>query len=274
MQRSNETVDYPAFTQLAEHRFVCIGDIHGHFTRLRLLWKRLLDIPDFDSYLVVFIGDYVNRGPRVFDTIEFLAQIKATRPNTVFLMGNHEYPLLSHLGLLPGNQYVHPNGEWSEGCPIDDATRLAYDISREDSPAEILAKIPASHQHFFSELQYVHEIPGFIFVHGGLVNDQHQVSGSVQHQLSMLRDVGYYLGDRPRQIFDHDTFEAPSELIGSDTCVVSGHHATMLFLRNRIIIDNIGDSLSAELYSFVYPQFILLGSEGSMEVVDTKRVFP
>ena len=54
-------------------------------TMIMLLWGKLK---------ITFIYDQVR------DVIEMLCDIKDTRRNTVFLMGNHDYRLASWLGLL------------------------------------------------------------------------------------------------------------------------------------------------------------------------------
>ena len=39
--------------------------------------------------LIIFLGDYIDRGPASFEVIEFLIEL-STKYNTVFLTGNHE----------------------------------------------------------------------------------------------------------------------------------------------------------------------------------------
>ncbi len=74
-------------------RLYAIGDIHG---RLDLL-EALIDRIDFDNdargpakTTLVFLGDLMDRGPDSRGVIERLMQIKASKRNAVFLMGNHE----------------------------------------------------------------------------------------------------------------------------------------------------------------------------------------
>ena len=71
---------------------VVIGDIHG---RLDLLQKILAEIADkAPDHRLVFVGDYVDRGPSSKDVLVLLAE----SPNApVFLMGNHEVMMLEFL---------------------------------------------------------------------------------------------------------------------------------------------------------------------------------
>ena len=75
-------------------RIFAIGDIHGQHEKLVTLMERLPFDPDED--LLVFIGDYINRGPQSREVIDFLLEIRETVRSTVFLMGNHEYALLQY----------------------------------------------------------------------------------------------------------------------------------------------------------------------------------
>lgn len=67
-------------------RMLAIGDIHGVSTALDALWKAVAPMPE-DT--VVFLGDYVDRGPDSKGVIErILAWSKTHR--LVCLRGNHE----------------------------------------------------------------------------------------------------------------------------------------------------------------------------------------
>jgi serine/threonine protein phosphatase 1 len=75
-------------------RLLAVGDINGYRNKL----SRLLDLvqPSHDDRLV-FIGDYVDRGPDVPGTIKLLLDLQREFPGTVFLTGNHYHLLLSML---------------------------------------------------------------------------------------------------------------------------------------------------------------------------------
>jgi len=75
-------------------RLIAIGDIHGH----RLKLETLLDTiqPTSDDQLV-FLGDYVDRGPDSRGVIDKLLSFQEEFPHTVFLRGNHEQLLLDAL---------------------------------------------------------------------------------------------------------------------------------------------------------------------------------
>ena len=81
-------------------RTIAIGDIHGDVDHLERLLAKLPPLAADDA--VVFLGDYVDRGPasrQVIDRIESFRQDFAGR--LVTLRGNHEDAWLE--------SYVHPN---------------------------------------------------------------------------------------------------------------------------------------------------------------------
>ena len=71
-----------------------IGDIHGYRDKLDKLLVRLSQEGMTDENTLVFIGDYIDRGPDSAGVIRRLMDLKSTRPNTIFLRGNHEQLML------------------------------------------------------------------------------------------------------------------------------------------------------------------------------------
>src|SRR5262245_36309523 len=70
-------------------RTLTIGDIHGDVTALERLLDRLPPLDDGDT--VVFLGDYLDRGPASKDVIELVRAYQLAGPqHTVTLRGNHE----------------------------------------------------------------------------------------------------------------------------------------------------------------------------------------
>ncbi|VVA97059.1 unnamed protein product [Arabis nemorensis] len=85
---------------------ICVGDIHGHISKLNKLWLNLqsaLNPSDFNSALVIFLGDYCDRGPETKKVIDFLISLPEKHPDQthVFLAGNHDFAFAGFLGLLP-----------------------------------------------------------------------------------------------------------------------------------------------------------------------------
>lgn len=70
-------------------RTFAIGDIHGELTHFARVWALLPPLDSDDT--VVFLGDYLNRGPASRAVLERLMALPGTTPaRVVCLRGNHE----------------------------------------------------------------------------------------------------------------------------------------------------------------------------------------
>ncbi len=75
-----------------------IGDIHGHADKLEELLLKLGYVKSNGAYShpyrkVLFVGDYIDRGPKIRETLEIVKAMVDTE-NAIALMGNHEYNAL------------------------------------------------------------------------------------------------------------------------------------------------------------------------------------
>jgi len=75
-----------------------IGDIHGHADKLTELLEKLgyslkNGVFSHPSRKVLFIGDYIDRGPKIRETLGIVRSMVETG-NAIALMGNHEYNAL------------------------------------------------------------------------------------------------------------------------------------------------------------------------------------
>jgi serine/threonine protein phosphatase 1 len=135
-----------------------IGDLHGCPDELEVLLER---IGAGAGDTLVFLGDYVDRGPRVRALVERLLRLREEKPATVFLRGNHEDMLLAYLG-FPGRHgevYVANGGG---------ATLASYGVSRGTRGAAAAASFPADHLEFLRGLALTHRHDRFLFVHAGI----------------------------------------------------------------------------------------------------------
>jgi serine/threonine protein phosphatase 1 len=162
----------PAAARLPDGlRIYAIGDIHG---RADLLESLLLQI-DEDCRLrpsrrpiVVFIGDYIDRGPASREVLDLLLGCKRTK-ETVFLKGNHEtfvHRFLSEPAVLD---------EWRLCGGLE--TLVSYGLKPSINPgaaeqrrlAKALAKsIPKPHLEFLESLKLSFSCGDFLFVHADI----------------------------------------------------------------------------------------------------------
>lgn len=68
-------------------RICVLGDLHGDYKALHAL----LETVDLNSDLLIFLGDYADRGPDGVEVIRTVKALKQQHPkNVITLMGNHE----------------------------------------------------------------------------------------------------------------------------------------------------------------------------------------
>ncbi len=143
-------------------RLYAVGDIHGNMQELSLLLDYLTSKHSVGAEdLLVFIGDYIDRGPASRQVIDRMLEIQRSWPKTVFLKGNHEEMLLSFLGLGGGNgEFYLPNGGASFFA--------SYGVEPSGPLSELIAKLPVAHLEFIRNLEHGVSLAEFIFVHAGV----------------------------------------------------------------------------------------------------------
>lgn len=84
-----------------ERPFYAIGDIHGCFEPMQAALARIdddIEVLGLGDPAVVFLGDYVDRGPYSAEVLEFVMQLCLSEPDAaIALMGNHERMMLDFL---------------------------------------------------------------------------------------------------------------------------------------------------------------------------------
>ena len=133
-----------------------IGDVHGCARTLDALLDALPPLGPRDT--VVFLGDYVDRGPDSPGVLERLLGFEAaaahgTGPACVFLRGNHDQMMLDYTAGAGDVELWFANG--------GQATLDAYALA--GYPA-----LPADHVDFLARTVLWHVQDGFAFVHAGL----------------------------------------------------------------------------------------------------------
>ncbi len=93
-------------------KVITIGDVHGDYNRLvNILFKskvidKGLNWAAKKGTKVVLLGDYIDRGPHTFKTLEFIERLKKNAgDNLVLLIGNHE---AMFLGAFDWEGYDNP----------------------------------------------------------------------------------------------------------------------------------------------------------------------
>ncbi len=136
-------------------KIFAIGDIHGYILKLDRLMAKL-DI-DAEKDTLVFIGDYIDRGPDSKGVIDKILDIRKRIKNVVCLLGNHEQMFLNYyLEQRNEDLFMHNGGI---------STLISYGFTREGRKDLI---VPDKHLEFLTTLRPYYETDGYIFVHAGL----------------------------------------------------------------------------------------------------------
>lgn len=128
---------------------VAIGDIHGCRRSLQALLKKLN--PGANDHLV-FIGDYVDRGPDSRGVIEDLIELGKDVECT-FLRGNHEALLLAYVDQGEFETFLHNGGHQTLNSYGMDVGNLYF---------------PDTHMQFIRQTKMYLETEDAVFVHAGL----------------------------------------------------------------------------------------------------------
>ena len=138
-------------------RTFVIGDIHGCVTEV----DRLLDTlaPD-SSDTLVFLGDYIDRGPSPRAVVDRMLRLRQEGPRCVFLKGNHEDMFLGYMGRRGayGEAFLLNGGE---------ATLRSYGLEGQ-LPQAAAERLPPAHLEFLLSLEMRFQHGAFLCVHAGV----------------------------------------------------------------------------------------------------------
>lgn len=203
-----------------------IGDIHGRADLLAALLEQIeadaAGSVGADRKALVFVGDYIDRGPDSRRVVELLLDGLPRGFDAHFLKGNHEAIMLD---FLRDPTYL---GQWlangaaatfdSYGVEVD--VLLRAEAEPEIWQMALLDALPERHRHFFEHLELMVALGDYLFVHAG-------VRPGVPLEAQNPRDLVWIRGE----------FLRSSENFGK--VVVHGHTPTTVVEMhdNRIGID-------------------------------------
>ena len=214
-----------------------VGDIHGCLSELASLVESL---PLERGDTVVFLGDYVDRGPDSKAVIDYLADLRRRDEyKTVFLRGNHEDMMLSYMGL---------SGRHGDAFLLNGGleTLASYGVAaptRSPGPVDgqrLLEALPPEHVEFFMRLEPWYFADGFLCVHAG-INPQRSWDEQIGEELIWIRhEFIVNAHDLPQTVlFGHTPmrevfFNLPYK-IGLDTGLVYGNALSCLEVTGRTL---------------------------------------
>ena len=195
---------------------IAVGDVHGNVGALDDLLGQLRTVAS-ESDVVVFLGDYIDRGPASKECVDAILALKDdVAAEVVCLRGNHEDWLLR-------TQRDHQHHSWLLGMEAFDTIR-SYSVEAAQTLRDAVSNaeaslyegrcalpyeaffdcMPKAHIEFFESLRWFYQGPDCVCTHGGL---DPSVSG-IQNQ--------------PREALIWGVSGFPNRYDGTDT-VVYGH---------------------------------------------------
>ena len=215
-------------------RIYVVGDLHGCAAEPAVLLRHLEESEGInDDDVIIFLGDYIDRGPDTKGVVELALDFKTRFPKTRFLKGNHEDMLMDFLGFGGnlGQAFLYNGGL---------ETIQSYGISVFAPPTEMVTALPPEHFKFFCTLESIINVGGFCCVHAGL-NPLREMDAQNGGDVFWIRDEflnnihpferTIIFGHTPHQeVFQHLPFK-----VGIDTGLVFGNKLTCLELTSGTI---------------------------------------
>ena len=131
-------------------RLLAISDIHGCFDPFYRLVTEKINLTRSDR--LILLGDYVDRGEKSREVIDFIMELVNNKYDVTPLCGNHESMLIDSWkdsGMLP---------LWL----INDGITTLYSFGIQE-----IEQLERKYLDFFINLRYYETIDDFIFVHAG-----------------------------------------------------------------------------------------------------------
>lgn len=153
-------------------RVYAIGDIHGRPDLLKKLQEMIradaAHRPPAED-VVIYLGDYVDRGHDSRGVIEMLANHPLEGFQSVYLMGNHEDFMVRFLeDPKLGPPWIVNGGNatlMSYGVAVD---KVYNETALKEARNRLMSRLPPSHWGFLHDLKTYHVEGDFLFVHAGI----------------------------------------------------------------------------------------------------------
>jgi serine/threonine protein phosphatase 1 len=213
-----------------------IPDVHGRLHELSIVLDRILPLRNDKNAkdLLVFLGDYCDRGPDTPGVFDLLIKLKEKyKDQIVFLKGNHEELMLQSCGggkgwdpMLPSafSMWLNNGGNFSiiqyakrKGVEVKDAKTL--------SSFRAVSFIEKEHLDFMNETLSYYELDDYIFVHAGC-------------------DPNISLKDQDDDIllWDRSLYETVKKIVGMgqecpwEKTIITGHNYNGVFINKKFMM--------------------------------------
>jgi len=220
-------------------RIYAIGDIHGRLDLLSRLHQLILEDAvdaNLDARILVYLGDYVDRGPESAGVVDLLSRGTLPQFSAIHLMGNHEDFMLRFLDDTSSGSAWLANGgvatlrSYGVDFDYDDLLRPGQLQDR------LFRRVPARHLEFLRGLPLSRVIGDYLFVHAGI---RPGVAMELQSPLDLLWIRGDFLNSGVEHgkivVHGHTITDYPDvrpNRIGIDTGAFATGRLTCLVLQD------------------------------------------
>jgi serine/threonine protein phosphatase 1 len=213
-------------------RLFAIGDIHGRLDLLNLLLGQIANhaaqhsVPENG---LVFLGDYIDRGPDSRGVIDRLIALPQAFPGWElhFLMGNHDNAALEFIE-NPGIYTAWRSHGAAQTLMSYGVIPPRFENQRQFEQArdDFVRAIPLAHVRFLNQLEYFHVADDYLFVHAG-IRPGIALADQLPEDLLWIREDFLLHRRRFEKMIVHGHTPAPSPIVLSNRiCVDTGAHAT------------------------------------------------
>ncbi|MCP4933438.1 MAG: serine/threonine protein phosphatase [bacterium] len=220
-------------------RIYAIGDIHGCHDLLKILLDQIaahdLTLPRIETKILVFLGDYVDRGENSKAVIDILLNNCPQGYETVFLKGNHEEMLLNALNDKGTAGFWLRNGGRQTIASYGFPGAVNHDeFTQEQLMEEFRGRLPQEHLAFLANLQLTYECGDYFFTHAGIHPDK-PLDQQEERHLLWIRDPFLFSKEDFGKVIVHGhtptrDVDNVKNRIGIDTAAVYGGKLTALML--------------------------------------------
>jgi serine/threonine protein phosphatase 1 len=175
------TAEPPLYRVPDGTRVYAVGDIHGRADLLTTIRKKIardgkrgIKKAKIKRKVVVYLGDYVDRGPDSFGVIDMLLNDPLDGFEEIYLKGNHEDYMTKFLvGDGDGLGWLFNGAETTiASYGVEPGNWMDFDPEKLRSlRTELFDAIPEDHRTFFKDLELSHLEGSYLFVHAGIRPD-------------------------------------------------------------------------------------------------------
>jgi len=291
--------------QIDDPFIIVIGDIHGHLSKMLKIWSQLeITLGSaMEDTPVVFLGDFCDRGPDTRGTLDWLISLKATRPRTYFIAGNHDFAFAAFLGVLPSpagfsfrstwendqpkKKYEKP-GWWTGHSGEEESMHLQARRWGGDFPevgwgdslmsaastfqsygcthgdrTALLAAVPEEHKTFLRQLPWLHREE--VGGHKALfVHAGLERAEDLETQMEILRERDITVKYLEQLSGRKNVLLPPQGLCDEGVTVISGHHGFIAHGEYRVVLDSSGGREARPLSVMLWPQLLVMSDQSEV----------